>query len=278
PTTVAVRADRGLVPEHAVEPPGTGGRHVRRPRGLRRTDDVREHRRVLLRRPTRGRGSPRAGTASGRDGHPAGDPPRVHHARRRLERPRARPRGPSTTATPLLDDAEGPGPPSDAPRHPDGAVRSNERGPPARHLPTDLRRLFADGLPRPTFVTVAAFKAVASLSTANVDVRIPNAPGPRGRRDRVRRLAGPPRPSKRPSLPMSVEYPRRGRRGRRDGGASRGPRDSRGDHGGGAAAGSGRCGRFHRKGRGANSLALRARGPPVRPHPGRALCWERCGE
>src|SRR5438093_12804352 len=183
---------------------------------------------MLLRRATRGGGSARAGTASGRNGHPSGDAPGVHHAGRCLECAGARPRRPASIATPVLHDEGDPGPPSDAPRHPDGAVRSDERGPPVRHLPTDLRRLFADGLPRPTFVTVAAFKAVASLSTANVYVRIPNSPGHRVRRVRVPQPAGPPRPSKRTSLTMSVEYPQRGRSGRRDGGASRGPRDSRG--------------------------------------------------
>src|SRR5438876_12432262 len=150
---------------------------------------------MLLRRSTRGGGSPRAGTAAGRDGRPSGVAPGGRHAGRCLECARARPRRPASIATPVLHDEGDPGPPSDAPRHPDGAVRSDERGPPARHLPADLRRLFAGGLPRPTFVTVAAFKTVASLSTANVDVRIPNAPGPRGRRDSVPRLAGPPRPA-----------------------------------------------------------------------------------
>src|SRR5438093_182861 len=48
---MAVRAHRGMVPEHPLESPRAGGRDVRGLRGLRGPDAVRVHRRLLLRRP-----------------------------------------------------------------------------------------------------------------------------------------------------------------------------------------------------------------------------------
>src|SRR5436309_1950442 len=49
-----------------MESVGPRHRHVRRSRGVRRSHDIREHRRLLLRRPARGGGGPEPGEAAGR--------------------------------------------------------------------------------------------------------------------------------------------------------------------------------------------------------------------
>ncbi len=96
-----VRAHRGLVSEHDMEPDRTYRRHNQRLRVLRRPEGIRPHRRMLLRcQDGRERASHQRKAHGGRRDIPRGAP-RIRHARRRMERQGERQGGPAHQAVQL---------------------------------------------------------------------------------------------------------------------------------------------------------------------------------
>ncbi len=88
-----VRAHRGLVSQHHLEPVRKDHRHHTRQRVLRRQDRVRPHRGMLLRLEDGGERASHRGGQDRRCGHHARSASRVHHARRGVERQGERPCG-----------------------------------------------------------------------------------------------------------------------------------------------------------------------------------------
>lgn len=123
-----VRAHRGVVPQHVVEPLREGDRGHIRLRVLRRQDGVRPHRRMLLRIPHGGeRASAQGGPHRRRSDHEGG-PPRIRDARGGVERQGERPPGSEDPTVPLREPGRRAG------------ARGQGHGHKARRMDSELRR------------------------------------------------------------------------------------------------------------------------------------------
>ena len=131
-----VRAHRGLVPQHLLEPYGQGRGDNLRLRVLRRKDRIRAYRRLLLRVPHGRERAAHEGEQDRRCGHNEGGPSGIHHARGSVERQGERAHGAVHQAVPLREPGPGPG------------ACGEGHGHQARHLDRQLRR--HEGLDGPT--------------------------------------------------------------------------------------------------------------------------------
>src|SRR3989304_1345977 len=168
-----------MVSEHPLEPARPGGRDVRRPRRLRRPGHLCGYRRLLLRGAARRGGGAPAGRPPGRERDPARDASGIHHAGRGGERPGARAGGAATTPPSLLCLERDPGSLGDPPRHSDGTVCADQRGPPARRIPAGVQRLQPSrGRPPPRRYGAGLKASEASERCMAAEDEFPESPVP----------------------------------------------------------------------------------------------------